>query len=320
MKTRLYYLLLALLCASLPASAGINKQTFIYSIKDGDTLRLDRYESPQFTEAKPCIIFVFGGSFMRGDRGDATYIPFYEYFASRGYAVVAIDYRLGLKDVQKKIDMKQGRLKLFNALVDHLEGAISMAVEDLFDATRFVVEHADEWRIDTQRITSCGASAGAITVLQGEYEICNRMSRTAALPEGFNYASVISFAGCIFSESTVAWQTAPAPILFFHGDADKNVPYDKLKFLRFGMYGPKQIVKYLNEMQSPYCFYSVENAEHEIATAPMHHHLAEIKIFLDKFVDGRATLFLHTTETAIGKPEMKKKLKLKDCLKANFSY
>ncbi|MDR2775729.1 MAG: alpha/beta hydrolase [Tannerella sp.] len=320
MKTKFYYLLLAVLFCSFAVSAQIDRQTFIYSIKDGDTLRLDKYEAPKLTETKPCIIFVFGGSFMRGSRDASTYIPFYEYFASQGYAVIAIDYRLGLKDVRKKIDTKQSRLKLFNAFVDHFEKAVSMAVEDLFDATRFVVEHAGEWHNDTQRIASCGSSAGAITTLQGEYEICNRTRRAAALPEGFNYAGVISFAGCIFSDGKVNWETKPAPILFFHGDADKNVPYDKIKFLRFGMYGPKQLVRQLDEMQSPYCFHSFENAEHEIATRPMQQHLGEIKLFLEKFADGKANLFLNTTETTIGKPEMKKKIKLKDCLKANFNY
>jgi predicted esterase len=313
-------MLLAVVCCLFEVSAEVDRQTFIYSIKGGDTLRLDKYEVSRFAETKPCLIFVFGGSFMRGSRDASWHVPFYEHFANQGYAVVAIDYRLGLKDVQKKIDMKQGKLKVFNAFVDHFDKAVSMAVEDLFDATRFVVEHAGEWNIDAQRITSCGSSAGAITVLQGEYEICNRTLRAAALPGGFNYAGVISFAGCIFSEGKMNWQTKPAPILFFHGDADKNVPYDRIKFLRFGLYGPKQLVKQLNEMQSPYCFHSFENAEHEIATAPMRQHLGEIKLFLDKFVNGKANSFLNTTETTIGKPELKKKIKLKDCLKANLNY
>lgn len=321
MKTKFYCMLSVVVCCLFEVSAEVDRQTFIYSIKDGDTLRLDKYETSQYVaEAKPCIIFVFGGSFMSGSRDASQHVPFYEYFANQGYAVVAIDYRLGLKDVQKKIDMKRSRLKVFNAFVDHFEKAVSMAVEDLFDATRFVAEHAGEWRIDAQRITSCGSSAGAVTVLQGEYEICNRTPRAAALPDGFNYAGVISFAGCIFSEGKVNWQTKPAPILFFHGDADRNVPYDRLKFLRFGLYGPKQLVKQMDEMQSPYCFYSFENAGHEIATTPMHQHPGEIKLFLDKFVNGKANLFLNTVETSIGKPELKKKIKLKDCLKANFNY
>lgn len=320
MKKKLYCLLYAVLHCSIVTWAETDRQTFIYSVKDGDTLRLDRYESPQIAGQKPCIIFVFGGSFMRGNRDGAGYVSFYEYFANQGYTVVAIDYRLGLKNIRTEINTRQNRLKMFNAFADLFEKTISMAVEDLFDATRFVIEHAAEWNIDTRRITSCGSSAGAITALQGEYEICNRTQRTAILPEGFNYAGIISFAGCIFSSGKMKWNAKPAPILFFHGDADKNVPYDKIKFLQFGLYGPKQLVKQLDEMQTPYYFHMFENAEHEIANIPMRQHLDEIKLFLDKFVDGKADIRLNTTETAAGKPELKKKIKLKDCLKANFNY
>ncbi|MDR2119849.1 MAG: alpha/beta hydrolase [Tannerella sp.] len=321
MKTKLRLLLpLALLC-SLAASAQVDRQTFVYAIKNGDTLRLDKYDTPRpHAEAKPCIIFVFGGSFMRGSRDASRYIPFYTHWARRGYTVAAIDYRLGLKDVRTKIDTKQRKLKLFNAFTDLFEETVSMAVEDLFDATRFIVAHADEWHIDTQRITACGSSAGAITVLQGEYEICNHTARAAALPDGFRYAGIISFAGCIFSEGKMTWATRPAPILFFHGDADKNVPCDKIKFMRFGLYGPKPITAQLEAMHAPYCFRLFENAEHEIATNPMHEHLDEIALFLDKFVDGKANLYVNTTETVAGQPGRKKKIKLKDCLKANFNF
>lgn len=50
---------------------------------------------------------------------------------------------------------------------------ISMAVEDLYDATAFIVDKADEWGIDSSQIVACGSSAGAITVLHGEYALCN---------------------------------------------------------------------------------------------------------------------------------------------------
>jgi dienelactone hydrolase len=319
MKKR-YYLLLPLLCCCFSTSAEVDKQTFVYSIKGSDTLRLDRYEDPASAGVKPCILFVFGGSFMRGARDAEEYAPFYEYFANRGYVVVAIDYRLGLKDVRRKIDMTQGRLKVFNAFVDSFEEAVSMAVEDLFEATRFVVARATEWRVDVRRISTCGSSAGAIAVLQGEYAICNRTAPASALPGGFRYAGVISFAGGIFSHGEMKWQTPPAPILFFHGDADRNVPYDKIKFLRFGLYGPKQITAQLREMQSPYCFHSFDGAAHEISTRPMHRDLAAIETFLDRFADGKARLFVHTTETVVGQPPLKKKIKLKDCLNANFDF
>jgi dienelactone hydrolase len=313
----------AFLCVSFALSAGVDRQTFVYSIRGADTLRLDRYVDTcalVAESARPCLLFVFGGSFMRGRRDSPEYGDFFTYFARRGYAVVAIDYRLGLKDVAREIDVKQGGLKLFNAFTARFDGAVAMAVEDLFDATRFVVEHADEWHVDRGRITACGSSAGAITVLQGEYERCADTPRAAALPGGFRYAGVISFAGCIFSSGKMEWKTRPAPILLFHGEADRNVPCDRIRFMRFGLYGSGRIAGQLEKMGAPYCLHTVENAEHEIATVPMHRYLAEIEMFLDRFVHGGEQLSVRTVEGIAGRPAQKKKIGLKDCLKANFNY
>jgi len=315
---KLSIILTAFLCCCISIGAEVAKETHIYAIKGADTLRLDKYEQMDEAPSKPCLIFVFGGSFMRGERDHDDYQAFFKHFAEQGYAVVAIDYRLGLKDFSKKINTNQGKLKMFNAFVDLFSEAVGMAVEDLFDATGYVAQHATEWRIDTQRITTCGSSAGAVTVLQAEYERCNHSPRSSSLPDGFRYAGVVSFAGAIFSEGKMAWQEKPAPMLFFHGDADKNVPYDRLKFLRFGLYGPKQLAAQFDAMQAPYLFHTFENAEHEIATVPMTQHLGEIEIFLHKYVNSKANLRIRHTETAIGKPELKKKIKLKDCLDANF--
>lgn len=75
---------------------------------------------------------------------------------------------------------------------------ISMAVEDLYDATAFIVDKADEWGIDSSQIVACGSSAGAITVLHGEYALCNASPLVQHLPVGFRYAGIVSFAGAIF--------------------------------------------------------------------------------------------------------------------------
>ena len=71
-----------------------------------------------------------------------------------------------------------------------------------------------------------------------EYAICNKSKLTERLPQGFNYAGTIAFAGAIFSTSgDLKWQTAPSPIQMFHGDADRNVPFDKTEMLQVGLYG-----------------------------------------------------------------------------------
>ena len=45
----------------------IEKETFVYAVRDADTLRLDRYAllSPD-SRAKPCLMFLFGGGGTTG--------------------------------------------------------------------------------------------------------------------------------------------------------------------------------------------------------------------------------------------------------------
>jgi glycerophosphoryl diester phosphodiesterase/predicted esterase len=291
----------------------VRKETFVYSIKGNDSLRLDKYDLSHVTGQKPCLIFVFGGGFTTGSRDHATYLPFFERLTRNGYAVVAIDYRLGMKDFSKSLNKNQSKLAFFNHFVDAFKNTITAAVEDLFDATGFVVAHAEEWHIHPDRIVSCGSSAGAITVLQGEYEICNQSLLSKRLPQGFNYAGVISFAGAIFSDQgDLKWSNKPAPIQLFHGDMDNEVPYGKLKFRNLGFYGSQYIAAQLDKTGSPYYFYSVENASHEMATTPMNRNWNEISTFLEKLVSNKEKQMIRTSVKATEISGAKKKLKLQD--------
>jgi predicted esterase len=296
------------------ASKDIVNQTFIYSIKGNDTLRLDRYDSPSpVADARPCLLFAFGGGFSAGSREYDGYLSFYEQMVYKGYVVVAIDYRLGMKDFKGMSDLSRSKLELFNRFVEAFENTLAIAVEDLFDATNYVLEHAAEWRIQPDRIVSCGSSAGAITVLQGEYEICNRGKLSERLPRNFNYAGVISFAGAIFSrQGELKWANKPAPLQLFHGDMDNEVPYGKLKFRKLGLFGSQYIAGQLDEMGSPYYFYSVENASHEISSTPMKQNRNEINTFLESFVFRKEKQMIHTSVKPVAKPGKTKKLKLKD--------
>lgn len=312
---------ITLLLISLFVSTGIfaddslDKQTYVYSVKDGDSLRLDKYswKNEVITEAKPCIIFMFGGGFAAGKRDDKQYIPYFRQLVLKGYSVISIDYRLGMKDIGDGTQMDPMRFAV------SLNNSISMAVEDLFDATSFVVNHADEWYIRKNAIIANGSSAGAIAVLHGEYEICNKTKLTGKLPENFNYAGTIAFAGAIFSTNgDLKWQTNPSPVQMFHGDADSNVPYDKIEMYRLGFYGSKHIAAQLDNMNIPYYFYRVENAAHEIAGDPMTDNLSEIFSFIDKLVLEKKQLMINSGVKEIGKPEMKKNFELQDYIKSNF--
>ena len=276
---RVLSLIAALALFFTAAAQEIRKSTHLYAVKDGQELYLDRYTSSDVSDAKrPCVIFVFGGGFSTGLRDAAKYLQYYDYLARKGYDVVAIDYRLGMKGVTDP--------GIFSA-ISQFKATVNMAVEDLYSATGFVLEHAAEWGIDTSRMVASGSSAGAITVLQAENGICNGSEASKSLPAGFNYAGIISFAGAIFStDGKPEWHKAPAPIMFFHGTSDKNVPYDKARVFGIGFYGSGLIASQLRQMRTPYYFYSVEYEDHSLAETPMTDNLEQIGEFLDNYVEG----------------------------------
>ncbi len=301
------------LLAQNPLSKNITKETYTFAIKGKDTLRLDKYDIVNSQEDRPCIIFVFGGGFKGGDREDDFNITYLENLAKSGYVAVGIDYRLGLKN----LDASQ--VTDITGIVGLLENAVTIAVEDLYDATRFIYDCAEEWNINKNQIIANGSSAGAVTVLQAEYMICNRDQLTNKLPEEFRYGGIIAFAGAIISHTNkLTWPALPAPIQLFHGDADRNVPYDKIEIMDKGMLGSNYIANELNEMQAPHYYYNVINAAHEIASDPMANNLDEIRSFITKFVINKKHLIINTDSRQIGKPDMKKDFELMDYIQTNY--
>ena len=236
--------------------------TYMYEKRDTCELFLDVYEPAAGSETtfdgkqKPTVIFMFGGGFIRGTRDDADYNSWFRMMKENGYRVISIDYRLGLK----------GSDKVGIAQVNVLDNAIHMAVEDLFSATNFILDNADQFGVNPDNIVISGSSAGAITVMQAEYEIANRTSWASVLPEGFNYAGVMSFSGAILSrKGKVKYETVPCPTMMLHGTADKLVPYKQIAFFNLGFYGGGALVKRFQKYGLDYNMYHFIDYGHEIA-------------------------------------------------------
>lgn len=307
--------LFALLAAFAAQAQKVEKRTFVYAVKEGDTLRLDRYTalSPD-SRMRACLLFAFGGGFVSGTRDNADYLSFFEYYARQGYVVVSIDYRLGMRKA-----MQRGQLDETTFPQAWLT-TLAMATGDLYDATAYVAAHATEWGVDRERIVASGSSAGAITVLMGEYGICNgHPLAQEKLPKGFNYAGVISFAGAIFDmQGELRWAKAPAPLMLFHGDADRNVPYDVVTYEGAGFFGSKHIADVLTAQRIPHWFYSVSDTDHAMAMRPMTDNRYEIDSFLEKFVRERRPLVIDTFVTPLDAPARPKEFTLTDYIEANF--
>ena len=237
-------------------------ETYLFAKRDTCDLFLDVYNPARNSQTyfegkeKPTIIFMFGGGFIRGERNNESYNKWFRQLTENGYRLVSIDYRLGLK----------GSTKVGVAQVNVLDKAIHMAVEDLFSATNFIIENAAELKINPENIVISGSSAGAIAVMQAEYEIANRTSWSSVLPEGFNYAGVMSFSGAILSrEGKVDYKTTPCPTLMLHGTADELVPYEQIAVLNLGFFGGGKLVKRFEKYDLNYNMYHFIDYGHEIA-------------------------------------------------------
>ena len=238
--------------------------TYMFVQRDTCELFMDVYNPKRGSQTtfqgkkKPTILFMFGGGFIRGTRDNKDYHSWFSQMTANGYRVISIDYRLGLKG-SKKVGVAQ---------VNVLDKAIHMVVEDLFSATNFIIENADQLGVDPANIVISGSSAGAISAMQAEYELANRTSWAQVLPEGFRYAGVMSFAGAILSrEGKVDYATAPCPTLMLHGNADKVVPYKQIKLFKLGFFGGGKLIERFQKFGYNYNMYHYLDNGHEVAGA-----------------------------------------------------
>lgn len=237
--------------------------TYLFEKRDTCDLYLDVYNPAKGSETsingieKPTIVFMFGGGFIRGTRDDESYLPWFKMLTENGYRVISIDYRLGLK----------GSNKVGVAQVNVLDKAIHMAVEDLFSATNFIIDNAEQLGVIPSDIVISGSSAGAISVMQAEYEICNKTKWAAVLPEGFRYKGVMSFSGAILSrEGKVDFRHyTPCPTLMLHGTADELVPYKQIAVFNLGFFGGGKLVDRMKKYDVNYNMYHFIDYGHEIA-------------------------------------------------------
>lgn len=274
------------------SSHAVEPRSYEFAVIGNDTLRMDVYMPDDTCAAHPAVLFAFGGGFTHGKRNDSHYTEYFNTLADNGIVAISTDYRTTLaKDPQK--------LTSADGFAQALTGAISDAVSDFYTATCYILQNAEQIRVDTGKIIASGSSAGAITALQAEYGLRNGQA-AGIFPQEFNYAGVISFAGAIFSSGSMYWQNKSCPMLLFHGDADRNVPYDRLSAGPVSLCGSATIARSLASKAVPCEFYSFAGADHVIATSPMTDNLYDILGFVKRVAEGKETLTINAVVTKPG--------------------
>ena len=257
---RKYIVTLLLLLASLPLYAQ-QKQTYRFVERDS-ALYLDVHRPEVPRSDRACVIALFGGGFVIGERDDELQLNIARQLTARGYTVVSPDYRLGLKD--SALVASHRKLTQIN---DLFQVVIDMATEDCAAAVAWVVVHAGELNINPERIVLTGCSAGAITVAQLDYCRANGLPQASVLPEGWKPAAVVPYSGAVMSKGKPKYKTPPAPTMFMHGTKDKIVAYKRFPAVwSHALYGPATLYKCFKKEGFPVWMVRFEGVGHEVAS------------------------------------------------------
>ncbi len=240
----------------LLSHAASAQVSYAYVERDS-TLYLDVYQ-PATSPNGYTVLHMFGGGYYTGSRRhpwDSTYC---RQLTDCGYTVVAIDYRLGMKNLKTA----------GFAGLEALANAMFMAAEDCAAAIAYLDKHHQNLSIDMSKIILEGSSAGAITALLIDYGRCNDLPYAAELPKDWKPAAVVAYSGAIYTrQGKLTWAQQPAPTLLFHGTVDGIVPYKSIVFGKRGMYGADALVKHLDKNGYPYAVYRFTDLGHEVCFA-----------------------------------------------------
>lgn len=215
-----------------PPQPGVRVHKDLAYVPNGhERQKLDLYVPENPEGPLPLIVWVHGGGWRHGSREGCPVLP----WAGKGYVVASIDYRLSQ------------------------DARFPAQIEDCKAAIRWLRTHADEYKIDPQRVAAWGASAGGhlVSLLgtsgdapeweQGHPAHSSRvqavidwfgradLTRVCRDPALANSPSALLLGGSGPSVQELARKASPIahvsaddpPFLIMHGDADGVVPPDQ---------------------------------------------------------------------------------------------
>lgn len=167
--------------------------------------------------SRPLLLLIHGGGFYNGNKTNAGYREWGEYFASLGYTVASINYRLG-----------------FHANKASIEKAGFRAVQDANAAIRYIVHNYKDYGVDPQRVFVAGTSAGAITALNLAFLHPENIPSSAKgegaidavnpyLKDKFSIRAVGSMWGAVNDLEII--KNEKIPVISFHSTGDPVVPF-----------------------------------------------------------------------------------------------
>jgi len=212
-------------------------------------LEMDSYVPDNNLQNRPLLMLIHGGAFYGGSKQQDALVNMANYYASRGFVVFSIDYRL--RDHTGTIPQEwiDASSDIPPANHDQLF-AMYPAHRDAKAALRWIIANADNYHINTDYITVGGGSAGAITSIGlgvselGDYKDEISLSEdntlsTTNFSQTYEVQTILDFWGSNVSieilESIYGYQRFDSndPALFItHGSEDPTVPFSSAEDLK----------------------------------------------------------------------------------------
>lgn len=212
-----------------------------YGGAEGTYNLLDAYLPDNRTDSTKVIVYIHGGSWVRGDKKELPRQFIDELAGRQGYAVASINYRL----------------------VSNGQNIFPAQIEDIRKALAFISGYAGEYRYSPDQFALMGASAGAHLALLYAYsydslkqvktvidifgptDLADPSVRAAGLESNdiiVNYLGTADTAAPVVKKASPYYQltaSSGVPTILFHGTADELVNvrqseklYEKLKSLK----------------------------------------------------------------------------------------
>lgn len=122
------------------------EEDVVYKTAEDEDLLLDVWDTKVNDENRPVIVNIHGGGWSSGDKSEVS--SWSKWFNSKGYVVFNVEYSQNGPDMWQK------------------------QISDTHAALNWIVEHADEYHLDINRINLIGASAGGhLALLTGYTEL-----------------------------------------------------------------------------------------------------------------------------------------------------
>jgi dienelactone hydrolase len=168
---------------------------------------------------RPGMVWIHGGGFKAGDKNAATNHA--TEWASRGYVVVNINYRLDQDN--RCQDIQDGKTVPPDE-IDQCRNAIVAAQHDAQAAVRWLRTNAGDLDVDPAKIAVTGASAGAVTSVNVAYNP-DDPGTSNDLPGPSDVGAAAALSGAAYP-GIAEIGPGDAPVIYAHCTNDQAVDWD----------------------------------------------------------------------------------------------